>query len=172
MPHTVDPKLDDLGSGFGIAEQQRIAPNQPSMEIGPMGDPVATHEHRPAYVTCRAARRISLRMLIRIHRLTQQLKMRNKTWHRTITLFENSKCAPPSRNIDGKNFDAAAPAHRERHARGAHCAEVAPTLINPVTCESSQIETARDGGGGQMGVAQSGARVVAHMVGSDTRGDD
>ena len=57
VPHTVDPKLDDLGPGSSIAEQQRIAPNQPSMGLGPMGDPVATHEHRPALTDVSRARR-------------------------------------------------------------------------------------------------------------------
>ena len=56
-PHTVDSKLDDLGSGSSIAETQRIAPNQSSMDLGPLGSPVATREHRPAMTDVSRARR-------------------------------------------------------------------------------------------------------------------
>ena len=61
--------------------------------------------------------------------------------------YENSKTAPPATNIDGKNLDAGTPAQVTNDALAEHIAQVAPTLITPVTCESSQVETARDGGG-------------------------
>lgn len=90
------------------------------------------------------------------------------------SVYENSKAAPPSTNIDGKDFDAGTPAVQQNDSLAEHgVSQPAPTITNPATCESSQFSTARDGGGGQTsGVAQSGARVVAHVVGSDTRGDD
>ena len=50
VPHTTDPKLDDLGSGSSIAETQRIAPNQPSMTIG-------THAHTHGITDVTRARR-------------------------------------------------------------------------------------------------------------------
>jgi hypothetical protein len=89
------------------------------------------------------------------------------------SVYENSKTAPPSTNIDGKNFDAGTPAQVTNDSLAEHGAsQPSPTIINSATAESSQFSTARDGGGGQVGVPQSGARVVAHAVGSDTRGDD
>ena len=56
-PHTVDSKLEDLGSGSSIAETQRIAPNQHSMTVGPLGGPVEIHTHRPAMTDVSRARR-------------------------------------------------------------------------------------------------------------------
>lgn len=88
------------------------------------------------------------------------------------SVYENSKTQPVSTEVQGKAFTPASRAVEQNDQLAEHIAQVAPTLINPVNCESSQVETARDGGGGQTGVAQSGARTVAHVVGSDSRGDD
>ena len=85
--------------------------------------------------------------------------------------LEGTKTAPVSTEVQGHTFPPASPATAQNDSLAEHCAVVAPTLISPATCESSQFSTARDGGGGQVGVPQSGARVVAHAVGSDTRGD-
>lgn len=57
VPHAVDSRLAEQGSGSTIAETQRIAPNQPSLNIGPMGDPVESHTHRPAMTDVSRARR-------------------------------------------------------------------------------------------------------------------
>ncbi len=57
VPHTVDSCLDEQGSGSTIAETQRITPNQQSMNVGPMGDPVESHTHRPAMTDVSRARR-------------------------------------------------------------------------------------------------------------------
>ena len=64
------------------------------------------------------------------------------------SVFENSKSAPPSTNIDGKTFDAGTPAQATNDALAEHImSQPSPTLIDPATCASSQVETARDGGG-------------------------
>jgi hypothetical protein len=57
VPHTVDSRLAEQGSGSTIAETQREPVNQPSMNVGPMGSPVATHEHRPSITSIDRARR-------------------------------------------------------------------------------------------------------------------
>jgi hypothetical protein len=86
--------------------------------------------------------------------------------------YENSKTAPVSTDVQGVTFPPAAPAVQQNDTLAEHASAVAPTLIAPATCESSQFSTARDGGKGQTDVPQSGARTVAHVVGSDSRGDD
>jgi len=84
--------------------------------------------------------------------------------------YENSKTQPVSTSIDGKTFSPAVPVVQQNDTLAEHIAQVAPTLITPVTCESSQVATEKDGGGGQVGVAQSGAKVTPVEVGSDTTG--
>lgn len=88
------------------------------------------------------------------------------------SIYENGKTQPVTTEVQGHTFPPAAAPAGQNDALAAHASAVAPTIITPATAESSQFSTARDGGGGQVGVPQSGARTVAHVVGSDTRGDD
>ena len=81
--------------------------------------------------------------------------------------YQNSKSAPPSTNIDGKNFDAGTPAHVTNDALAEHVGgNPGPVLMTSVTPHSS----AEDRSGMSFPGGASGAKVTPRAVGEDTDG--